>query len=229
MTRKFSVWLILFTIGCSQQNDPSERSHVENSGAVASKPFTLQKTSTPEVGIKSVAIPHKNEGYGFSIHLPEGWGPVSKDALAAQGAAVSGPNLKIDYIAGYQVLSNDLFVHPFILVRRLPENVMPKKKINSARQLFQRSGSEIARRAEQAAGQRVNMNVGVPVLEEETGIVWLKIQMDGVDGQRVEGLMAHYYVDGHILQFGAGTTEVRGKEDWPVLERILRTITIHAR
>ena len=66
------------------------------------------------------------------------------------------------------------------------------------------------------------------MLEEETGIVWLKFQLDGLEGERVEGLMAHYYTDGHILQFGAGTTVIRGQEDWPVLERILRSVKIHS-
>ena len=220
---------MLFAIGCSQQDDTTERSYVENSDAVTSAPAEAQEAPIPEFDTDSATELHENVEHGFSIRLPAGWGPVSKDALAAQSEAVSGPNVKIDYIAGYQVLSNDLFVHPFILVRQLPENVMPKEKIQSARQLFRDSSDQIARRAEHNAGLQLNTDIGVPVLEEETGIVWLKFQLDGVDGQRVEGLMAHYYADGHILQFNAGTTAIRGKEDWPVLERILRTIIIHSR
>ncbi len=224
---KSAVWLVLVTIGCSQQNGTNERSYVEHPRAVTSETLNPQETATRDLDAYRAGILHQNDEYGFSILLPEGWGPVSSEALAAQGAAVSGPNLKIDYIAGYQVLSNDLFVHPFILVRRLAESSMPREKLYSVRQLFESSGDEIARRAEQEAGLRLNTDFGVPVLEEETGVVWLKFQLDGLEGQRVEGLMAHYYAHGDILQFSAGTTTIRGKEDWPVLERILRTIKIH--
>ncbi|QDU28451.1 hypothetical protein ETAA8_35510 [Anatilimnocola aggregata] len=213
MKHELAVLLVLCTLGCSQQSDKAELSYTEKTAVAPTLEGEL----------------HQNGEHGFSIRLPKSWGPISQDDLARQGAAVSGPELKIEYIAGYQVLTNDLFVHPFILVRKLPADAMPKEKIKAVRQLYRDSGEQIARLAEQNAGLQLNTEVGVPVLDEETGIVWLKFQLDGVDGQRVEGLMAHHYADGHILQFIAGTTTIRGKEDWPVLERTLRTIKLRAK
>lgn len=223
--RRMAVLLTLFTIGCSQQSDRLELSYVENPAAETTESDISNSVDTPDFETQL----HEDSLHGYSIHLPTGWGPISKDALAAQSAAVSGPQLKVEYVAGYQVVSNDLFVHPYILVCQLSEDVMPKEKLKSVRRLFQENGGDITRHAEENAGLQLNAEVGVPVLEQDTGIVWLKFQLDGPDGGRVEGLMAHYYVDGKILQFTAGTTKARSKEDWPVLESVLRTIKIHSR
>ncbi|WP_425618877.1 hypothetical protein NA78x_002596 [Anatilimnocola sp. NA78] len=214
MIYKLAVLLLLCTIGCSRQDAESELSFAKK-----------LPTASPPLGSEL----HENSEDGFSIYLPAGWGAISDEALAAQGAAVSGPEVTIEYLAGYQVVSNDLFVHPFVLVRKLPDTAMPREKIKAAQQLMLQSGNEIAQRVEQNSGLQLNMELGVPVLEKETGIVWLKFQLDGTDAQRVEGIMAHYYVDGHILQFIAGTTKARAQEDWTVLEQILRTIQIHSR
>lgn len=160
----------------------------------------------------------------YTIVVPKDWGPISPDALAAQGKAVSGPNMKIDYIAGYQVLAADLFVHPFILVRKLPARLMPKHKIRAAQALFEASGSAMAKEAAKQSGLNVSMTVGVPVLDEATGIVWLKSELDGPEGLKVEGLAAHYYVGDSIFQFNAGTISTQSAEDWPILRRIVSTV-----
>jgi hypothetical protein len=221
MSRKWCLLVFALITGCTHASD--------NQGGKRSDEES-ESTQTAVHTVKEVADASKSNRYlkndecGFAIALPEGWGPIPSDALKSQGEAVSGPNLKIDYIAGYQIVEKEPFVHPFILVRRLPEAVMPRSQVTSAQNLFGKRGDEIAKYVQKESGLQLNLEVGTPVLESETGIVWLKIQLDGIDGERVEGLMAHYYVDGSILQFNAGTTAERATEDWPMLEGILRTI-----
>lgn len=224
MKCRMALLSLLLMAGCSQHNNEGDISYVENARVTPPAPDKLNSAPSAAGDALTTQNWHENQEHGFSVNLPAGWGPIADDALAAQSEAVSGPNLKINYLAGYQVIDNELFVHPYILVRRLPESVMPKEKVSATADLFRESPDKIADLAEQESGLNLNLNFGVPVLEEETGIVWLKAQMDGADGQRVEGLVANYYVDGQIMQFMAGTTVARGKQDWPELERVLRTI-----
>ncbi len=149
MIYKLAVLLLLCTIGCSRQ-------------AAESEPYAKKlPAASPPLGSEL----HENAEDGFSIYLPAGWGAISDEALAAQGAAVSGPEVTIEYLAGYQILSNDLFVHPFVLVRKLPNTAMPREKIKAAQQLMLQSGDEIAQRVEQNSGLQLNMELGVPVLD----------------------------------------------------------------
>jgi hypothetical protein len=127
----------------------------------------------------------------------------------------------INYVAGYQVQENEDFDHPLILVRRMPESTLPKSEIKEFAEFLETNKEGVEESTQVRTGLKLNLDFGVPVLERKTGIVWLKFQMDGLEGKRVEGLLAHYYVDGSILQFGAATTVERSAIDWPVLEQIL--------
>lgn len=242
MTRihKWFVPLALITLGCGvEPQSRSDMSYVDGDGppvAVASRSSDARVDSRSSIGADSwvesgYATYHHNAEYGFSILLPRGWGPIAADALQEQSEAISGPDRKISYVAGYQVTDNDLFLHPLVLVRRVPTSAMPKHSIQSIRRLYAKSGDELAQRAESEVGladsdYELDLKLGVPALEEETGIVWLKAQLNSVDGDRVEALVANYYVGDHILQFNAGTTTDRGEVDWPVLEQMLRAIKI---
>jgi len=220
-------------IGCTSGDDPATNvasAPVVQQSSVAAPVSTTPTEQEPSAEKQSpdvipdgwVELQESNNQY--AIVVPKDWGPISPDALAAQGKAVSGPKMKIDYIAGYQVLAADLFVHPFILVRKLPARLMPKDKIKAAQDLFEASGSAMAKEAAKQSDINTSMTVGVPVLDEATGIVWLKSELDGPEGLKVEGLAAHYYVGDSIFQFNAGTISTRSTEDWPILKQIVSTV-----
>ena len=219
--------------GDSSTSDPSpgggELAAVPDTGsaptALASKSDAKSETGTvdgPQAAFEWTAIEHASKE--FTVIVPEIWGPISPEALAAQSKAVSGPDLQIDYIAGYQISAAAPLTHPLILVRKLPARLMPKNRIKAAQNLFERSGDAVAREVERRTGQNLDLKAGVPVLEESSGIVWLKAEMKGLDGEQAEGLLAHHYVGDSIFQFIAGTTSSRASEDWPVLKRIISTV-----
>ena len=79
---------------------------------------------------------HRDDVNDYSIHLPAEWEPIDASALRAQSEAVSGPSLRIDYVAGYQVAAHDALAHPLILVRRLPASTLPREKIGEIRREY---------------------------------------------------------------------------------------------
>ncbi|MEM7785755.1 MAG: hypothetical protein AAF623_20580, partial [Planctomycetota bacterium] len=118
------------------------------------------------------------------------------------------------------------FSHPMMLVRKLPKRFLPREQIKAVAQLFKESGTKISQNIDERSGLKTNTQFGVPILEKETGIVWVKIKLDGFEGQEVDGVMAHFYADDHILQFSAGTTVERASRDWPVMNKILRSVEL---
>lgn len=223
------------SVGDSSTSHPSPGGSVELASVpdIASAPTALASKSDadqtaklivdgPQTAFEWTAIEHATKE--FTVMVPEMWGPISPEALAAQSKAVSGPELQIDYIAGYQISAADPLTHPLILVRKLPARLMPKNRMKAAQNLFERSGDAVAREVERRTGQNLGLKAGVPVLEESSGIVWLKAEMKGLDGEQAEGLLAHHYVGDNIFQFIAGTTSSRASEDWPVLKRIISTV-----
>lgn len=160
----------------------------------------------------------------YTISVPKEWGPISAEALEAQGNAVSGPNMPVEYIGGYQLSAAEQFTHPFILVRKLPARLMPKSQIKEAHNLFTNSGDRIAKEVANRSNIDFTITPGVPVLDSETGIVWLTSELQGPNGIRVKCLVAHYYAGDSIFQFNAATLSTRSDEDWPTLKQIISTV-----
>ena len=226
------------TLGCSskpQPATPEQTSFLNSTQTDSGKSPDLKSEGVPNVTPPGDASPNtnsanlkKNEKYGYSVPLPEGWRSIEAEDLARVSEAVSKPNLKIEYVDGYQRADHEAFDNPLILVCRLPESVMPKNQIAAAQNLFKNSGDKIAELIEQKSGIALHAKIGVPVLETESGIVWLK----AVSGQgteedpKIELLIAHHYSNGFIYQFNAAVLESRSKEDWPVIETMLRGINV---
>ena len=224
--------LLLINLGCStKKEDASDFSYLQNSETPNSETTNSEtpslvpdKTVVDDPGKleNTFALKtHDDHENGFSIGIPSDWKVIPLDALIAQGEAVGAK-----YIAGFQSPANEYFVHPYILVTKLRKEALPRDQIKKAQSLFRDKGSEVSEKLDEKTGLDMNMEIGKPVLEEKTGTVWLKIQLDGVEGEKIEGLMAFYYADDYILQFAAGTTATRGEADWPILEHVLRNISV---
>lgn len=208
---------LTLAVGCSKPSlgTHEERSYLSTSDLVGlSTNASLPKTS-----------PHKSTSDGFTIHLPAGWAPIPAELLKRQSEALSGPNVKIEYVAGFQLEANEPFAHPLILVRRVPASTMPKESLAQMRRIFRDQQAKIKETLEKESGVKgVVQSMGVPSLDPESGAVYMKAAMNSLDGQPVEGLIANWYVGDSILQFNAGVLASRSREDWLIIERALRTV-----
>lgn len=223
MSCRIAMLLIVLAAGCSQQAGDNSASSSEDSINFGSEGNNQNQSPGPE--FETVA--YENREFGYTIYLPKEWEEIAADNLAERSKAASSSGANVEYIAGYQVVRSGGYATADILVRRLPERAMPKSKLESFRDLILSSGNEINEKLSGGSEAVAKVEMGVPILEETTGIVWVRYSLEGIDGMQIEGLTAHYYVDGYILQFISGTAAKFLDEEGPALEHILRTISTH--
>jgi hypothetical protein len=147
----------------------------------------MQSTTVPALaaGIFLLAInegraeSYRDDAHHFTLQLPEGWGRMPPDALAAANASGQDwPVPKSDFLAGFHRTTPARAGSPIILLQFEPER-LEGKSLEEIERKWSRDSQRVARLGEGlVANGRSSLSVEPVVIDRDAKRLTLRVRMD---------------------------------------------------
>jgi len=165
---------------------------------------------------------YSNEVNGYSVNLPDEWSEIPKEVIDKYLEEVSKalPNVpKINFITGFQLEKNEYFVHPYILVQEHDAQAPSYKEIE--RLFLGENFKNQTKKAQDSLSEVLNNSTfDKPVVDKEKNRVYININMELKNGQKIKGIAVLFIGKKKMIQFNFYSLEEDFNKYLPVFEKV---------